>query len=206
MYLFSLITVLAIFGIFHMYVQGNLRVIQAEWSSYRCNPAYVFVPAMIDVGVDVNTNFQSCLNVLGGSVVGQMNDGLNSQFSLIGGMLADMVNPLNIFRQMINAMRGFIASFTSSTLGKASGPVSMFVFYLNKIQDLIRRMVGEGYIAAFFGLSVVGFIEGFVSLVFNVIKLFVRAMLIIAIILSLFNLPLLAFVLSLASALYVAGA
>jgi hypothetical protein len=67
-------------------------------------------------------------------------------------------------------------------------------------------MVGEGYIAAFFGLSVVGFIEGFVSLVFNVIKLFVRAMLIIAIILSLFNLPLLAFVLSLASALYVAGA
>lgn len=206
MYLFSLITVLAIFGIFHLYVQGNLRVIQSEWSTYRCNPAYVFVPAMIDVGVDINTNFQSCLNVLGGSVVGQMNDGLSSQFSLIGGMLGDMVNPLNIFRQMINAMRNFTVSFTTSTLGKASGPVSMFVFYLNKIQDLIRRMVGEGYIAAFFGLSAVAFIEGFVSLVMNIIKMFVRAMLIIAIILSLFNLPLLAFVLSLASALYVAGA
>jgi hypothetical protein len=161
---------------------------------------------MVDVGVDIGTNFHSCLNVMGASVVGQMNDGLGSQFSLISGMLEDIANPLNIFRQIINAVRGFIASFTSSTLGKASGPVSMFVYYLNKIQDVIRRMVAEGYIAAFFGLSVVSFIEGFISLVLNIIKMFVIAMLIIAILLSLLNIPLLIFVISLAAALSVAGA
>jgi hypothetical protein len=135
-----------------------------------------------------------------------MNDAIGSQMSIVGESLSEISNPLALFRQVISTMRNFVVSFASSTLGKASGPVSMFVYYLNKIQDLMRRMVGEGYIAALFGVSVVSFMEGFVSLLLGVIKVFIVAMLIIAIILSLFNLPMLVFVLALGASLIAAGA
>ena len=206
MLLFSLITLAAVFGIIGFHIRGNLRKIQSEWSTHRCNPAYVFVPAFVNVGVDVATNFNSCLNMAGSSVTGQMNDAIGSQMSIVGESLSEISNPLALFRQMINTMRNFTVSFASSTLGKASGPVSMFVYYLNKIQDLMRRMVGEGYIAALFGVSVVSFMQGFVSLLLGVIKVFVIAMLVIAVILSLLNFPMLVFVIAMAASLGAAGA
>jgi hypothetical protein len=154
----------------------------------------------------VGENFEHCMAMIGSEVVGQMNDALGSQFSIIGEFLKEITNPLALFRQMFSMMRGFVLSFTTKTLGKASGPLSMFVYYLNKIQDLIRRMVGEGYIAAFIGVTAVSFIEGFVSLCLAIIKGFVYAMLIIAIILALFQPEILAIVLVLASSLAAAGA
>jgi uncharacterized membrane protein len=82
----------------------------------------------------------------------------------------------------------------------------MFVYYLNKIQDIMRRVVGEGYIATFFGVTAVSFITGFISLLLGVIKAFVTAMLIIAVILALFQPQILAIVLVIASLLRAAGA
>jgi hypothetical protein len=154
----------------------------------------------------VAENFEHCMAMIGSEVVGEMNDALGSQFSIIGQFLNDITNPLALFRQMFSMMRGFVLKFTTTTLGKASGPLSMFVYYLNKIQDLIRRMVGEGYIAAFIGVTAVSFIEGFVSLCLAIIKGFVYAMLIIAVILALFQPEILAIVLVLASSLAAAGA
>ena len=206
MILFWIITGSAIAAIFVFNALGNLKKVQAEWSSYRCNPAYMLTPLFADVGVDTQTNFQSCMNLIGKEVVGGMTDALGSQFAIIGEFFKDIANPLALFRTMISTMRKFIMSFASSTLGKASGPVSMFVYYLNKIQDIIRRVVGEGYIATFLGVTAVSFITGFVSLLLGVIKAFVIAMLIIAVILALFQPQILAIVLVIASLLRAAGA
>jgi len=145
------------------------------------------------------------MNLIGKSVVTGMSDGLSSQFSIIGDMLSSISDPLAIFRTMIITMRKFIVSFASSTLGKASGPVSMFVYYLNRIQDLIRRIVGEGYIAMFFGVTAISFIQGFVMLVIAVIKGFVIAMLAISVILALFQPEILVITLVIASLLAAAG-
>jgi hypothetical protein len=134
-----------------------------------------------------------------------MLDAIGSQFSIIGDALGSMVNPLAAMRQMINNMRTFIGSFAASTLGKVSGPTSMFVYYLNKIQDIMRRIAGEGYIAAFFGITMVSFIEGFVSLIVGIIKAFVVAMLIIASMLALFQPQILVAVLAIAASLRAAG-
>ena len=79
--------------------------------------------------------------------------------------------------------------------------MSAFAYLMVKIQDLLRKMTGSGYITAFFGLSVVSFIEGFISLFISIIKGFIIAMLIIAVILALFNFPLLALVLYISSLL-----
>jgi hypothetical protein len=206
MIVFWLAPVLAILTVTYNYAYGNLRKIEANWSEYRCNPMYMPFAGMVDSETSAGENFRSCLNLIGKSVVGRMVDVLSSQFSMIADMLADITNPLALMRAMMNKMRLFIMSFATSTLGKASGPVSMFVYYLNKIQDLIRRIVGEGYIATFFGVTAVSFIEGFVFLIIGVIKAFVIAMLIISVILAMFNLPLLAIVLTIAASLAAAGA
>lgn len=206
MILFWTITGCAIAAIFIFNGLGNLKKVQAEWSSYRCNPAYMLTPLFADVGVDTQTNFQNCMNLIGKEVVGGMTDALGSQFSIIGEFFKDIANPLALFRSMISNIRKFVVSFASSTLGKASGPVSMFVYYLNKIQDIIRRVVGEGYIATFLGVTAVSFITGFVSLLLGVIKAFVIAMLIIAVVLALFQPQILAIVLVIASLLRAAGA
>jgi hypothetical protein len=206
MILFWTITGCAIAAIFVFNALGNLKKVQAEWSSYRCNPAYMLTPLFADVGVDTQTNFQNCMNLIGKEVVGGMTDALGSQFAIIGEFFKNIANPLALFRMMISTMRKFVVSFASSTLGKASGPVSMFVYYLNKIQDIIRRVVGEGYIATFLGVTAVSFITGFVSLLLGVIKAFVIAMLIIAVVLALFQPQILAIVLVIASLLRAAGA
>jgi hypothetical protein len=205
MILFWLITLSAFVFVAGFNAYGNLRKIEADWSNYRCDPRYMLFAGMIDPETGTQGNFQHCMNLMGKSVVGGMTDALNSQFSIIGDMLSSISDPIAIFRTMITTMRKFIVSFASSTLAKASGPVSMFVYYLNKIQDLIRRIVGEGYIAMFFGVTAISFIQGFVMLVIGVIKAFVTAMLIISVILALFQPEILAIVLVIASLLAAAG-
>lgn len=206
MILFWVFTGCAIAAVFIVHGTGNLQKIQADWSSYRCNPVYMLLPIFVDVGVDTATNFQNCMNLIGKEVVGGMTDALGSQFSIIADFFENIANPLALFRMMINTLRKFVVSFASSTLGKVSGPMSMFVYYLNKIQDIMRRVVGEGYIATFFGVTAVSFITGFISLLLGVIKAFVIAMLIIAVILALFQPQILAIVLVIASLLRAAGA
>jgi hypothetical protein len=205
MILFWLITLGAVVFIFGVNAYGNLKKIEEDWGNYRCDPRYMPFAGMIDPETGTAGNFQHCMNLMGKSVVGGMSDALNSQFSIIADMLKSISDPIAIFRTMITTMRKFIVSFASSTLGKASGPVSMFVYYLNKIQDLIRRIVGEGYIGIFFGVTAISFIQGFVMLVIAVIKGFVIAMLAISVILALFQPEILAIVLVIASLLAAAG-
>jgi hypothetical protein len=161
--------------------------------------------SFLDDSTDTETNFYNCLGVISKNVVSQMTDSLGSQFSIIGETLESLSNPINAFREISNMMRKTVLSFVTSILGKASVPLSSFVYILNKVQDLLRRMVGEGYIAALFGVTMVSFIEAFVSLIVNIIKGFVYAMLIISVILMLFQPEILAIVLSLASALAAVG-
>jgi hypothetical protein len=205
MIVFWLITAAALLTVFGTHAYGNLRKVEADWSTYRCYPQYMLFAGVVDPENGIGGNFQLCMNLIGKAVVGQMTDALGTQFAMIADMLKDISNPLAIFRTMITTMRKFILSFATSTLGKASAPVGAFVYYLNKIQDLIRRIVGEGYIATFFGVTAVSFIEGFVSLLIGVIKAFVIAMLIISVILALFQPQILAIVLVIAASLRAAG-
>jgi hypothetical protein len=206
MYLFLGITLISVAAFGYFLMQINIRSIRDDWSSNRCNPLYMPFVSAIDSSENAESNFRYCMDAFGKSVLAQMTDGLGSQMSLVTDILETLTNPMTIFSAAITAMRKMILSFATSTIGKASAPVGAMVYYLNKIQDLIRRMVGEGYIAAFFGVTAVAFIEGFVSLVLSIIKGFVYAMLIIAIILALFQPEILAVVLVLASSLAAAGA
>jgi len=197
--IFAFIVVLLV----HAY--SNLRSIKDNWSEHRCNPIYIPFAGLVDDKSSASENFGYCLNLIGKNVISQYTDVINGQFSIVADALNGIASPLAMFRTMLTSIRKFVLTFTNSTLGKVTGPVSMFGYYLNKIQDLLRRMVGEGYIAAMFGATFVSGVEGFVSLALTVIKGFVVAMLIISFTLALFQPQLLAIVLVIASSLAAAG-
>lgn len=198
--------VLAICAVGYVHVTGNIVKIRANWSQYRCNPLYMPFVGLIDDSEDALSNFTHCIGVIGKDVIAQNNDVFGSLLSVITESLSTLLNPLKLVRGLVSRIRKFVVSFTTSTLGKASGPVGMFVYYLNKIQDILRRFVGEGYIAAMFGATTVGFIESFVTVVITIIKGFIMAMLAISFILALFQPELLVIVLTIASLLAAAGA
>lgn len=205
-YVFIGVTVLAVMSVFGLHVYYNFKNIQNSWSEYRCNPLYMPFAWMIMKEEDANLNFSQCIASYSSAIVKDEADVFSSQFSLIDQILSALESPLSVFRSMLTRIRGMMLSFTNSTLTKASGPVSAFAYTLNKIQDLFRKMAGEGVIAAFFGITAVSFIEGFVTLAISVIKGFVLAMLAISIVLAFFQPELLAIVLVLASLLARAGA
>jgi hypothetical protein len=198
--------VLVIGGVAYYALVRNLATIRSNWSEYRCNPLYMPFTSWIDESQTVSSNFQHCMGRLGKEVLASNNDAFGSLFSMLSESIGTILHPMRLIRALLSRIRGFVLSFTSSTLGKASGSVSAFTYLLNKIQDLLRRMVGEGYIAAMFGATTVGFIESFVTLVITIIKGFVIAMLAISFILAIFQPELLAIVLVLASLLASAGA
>jgi hypothetical protein len=221
---FLLAPSLALVGILIYHAYGNLRKLQDNWSEYRCNPLYMPFAGLVDEKTGTAGNFRHCMGLIGKnamspivdvfySLLGSVVDALSTLMNplklvreLEVDALSTLMNPLKLVRELVTRIRKFVLSFANSSLGKASAPVSAFVYYLNKIQDLLRRMVGEGYIAAMFGASAVAFMESFVTLCISVIKGFVYAMLAISIVLALFQPELLAIVLVIASMMAAAGA
>jgi hypothetical protein len=200
-YIFIGTFLLAIISVFYFYIVANLGQIRSKWSLYRCNPLYMPFTSWIDPSETADGNFQKCMNLMGKDLVANMTDLFGAQIALIFESLSSILNPLKLFRTLFTTIRKFILSFTNSTLQKANGPTNAFAYLMVKIQDLLRKMSASGYITAFFGISFVSFIEGFVSLFISIIKGFIIAMLIIAVILALFNFPLLALVLYISSLL-----
>ena len=187
--------------VFYYFIVANLGSIRSSWSVNRCNPLYMPFASWIDPAETAEGNFQKCMNLMGKDLVSSMTDLFGAQIALIFEALSSILNPLKLFKSLFATIRKFILSFTNSTLQKANGPLSAFGYIMVKIQDLLRKMTASGYISAFFGLSMVSFIEGFISLFISIIKGFIIAMLIIAVILALFNAPLLALVVYIASLL-----
>lgn len=201
MYLFLAVNVVTFGVIFYLIISQNIQNLRNTWSLYRCNPLYMPFAGWIDPDEDAASNFRKCMNLMGKDLVGGMTDVFGAQISLIFESLTDILNPLKLFRSLFARIRGFILSFTNSTLQKASGPLSAFSFLLIKIQDLLRKMSASGYIGAFFGLTAISFIESFIAMFMNVVRAFVIAMLVIAVVLAFFNFPLLALVLFLGALL-----
>lgn len=75
-----------------------------------------------------------------------------------------------------------------------------------KIQDVLKRFVGQGYITSYLVYILVSFMEAFVKLFISIIKAFVIATLAISAVLAIFQPELLAIALALAAILKAAHA
>jgi hypothetical protein len=196
--------VLSLALVFH--ASYSIDKIRSKWTEYRCNPFYMPFASYMQSDVTTAENFQYCLNALGTEALKLPLDAVHDVMSVATDSISEIVGPMALFREMFARIRKFMLSFTASTLTKVTSSTNVFVFYLAKIRDILKRFVGQGYIASYIAYVGVSFIESFVTLCITVIKSFIYAMLCIAIILALFQPEILAVVIVIASMLASAGA
>jgi hypothetical protein len=198
-------TVLSILVMGIVHASSSIEKIKLHWNEYRCNPIYMPFAGSIRPDVDTAENFAYCSNAMAGHFFGYIIDGINQLFSTTAGSLGALADPLTAMRDMMSKMRMFMLGFASTTFSKAASSTSVFVHYLIKIRDVLKRFVGEGYIGAFLVNAIVDFIWSFVTLFISILKTFVFALLAISIILALFQPELLVVAIVLASMIAASG-
>jgi hypothetical protein len=198
-------TLLSILAMCIVHASGSLEKIRLHWNEYRCNPIYMPFAGSIRPDVDSAQNFSYCINAMAGQIFKFLIDGINQLFATTIGSLGELAAPLTDFRAMFSKIRGGMLSFTATTVSKAASSTSVFVHYLIKIRDVLKRFVGEGYIGAFLVNVIVDFIWSFVTLFISILKSFVFALLAISIILALFQPELLVVAIVLASMIGASG-
>jgi len=187
MLVFLLATGLSFLSMVVVHASFSLDKLQKNWIEYRCNPLYMPFAGFVKPDVSTSENFTYCTNSMSGHYFSFLLDGIGQYFSVLESSLGDLAEPLKQFRNVFGNIRGFMMKFASATFSKAASSTSVFVHYLIKIQDVLKRFVGEGYIGAFLVNAIIDFIWSFVTLCISVIKTFVFALLAISIILALFQ-------------------
>jgi hypothetical protein len=188
-----------------IHASTSIEKIKLHWNEYRCNPIYMPFAGSIRPDVDTAENFAYCTNAMAAKLFGYLTDAIHQLFSEAGGALGEMADPLTAIRDIISKIKMFILGFASTTFSKAASSTSVFVHYLIKIRDILKRFVGEGYIGAFLINAIIDFIWSFVTLCISIIKTFVFALLAISIILALFQPELLVVAIVLASMIASSG-
>lgn len=184
----------------------SLDSVRMNWNQYRCNPMYMPFAGMIRDDTTTSQNFYQCMNLFGNEVLKVPLDGLGSMFKLVGSSLAELTAPIPLFRALFGRIRKFMLGFGVTTFSKIASTSSVFIHYLIKVRDVLKRFVGQGYIASYLVYALVSFLESFVVLFISILKAFIGIMLAISIVLALFQPELLAIVLVLASLLAASGA
>lgn len=206
MYVFFGLPILIIFIMMAIHASESLEKIKLNWNEYRCNPIYIPFAGSIRPDVTTDENFLFCINQFSHEIFKVALDGVHALLGTVTSSLGEFVKPLSTFRGVFTMVRNVILKFTASTFSKIASSSSVFIHYLIKIQDVLRRFVGQGYIAGYLTYVMVSFMEAFVKLFISILKTFVIAMLAISFVLALFQPELLAVTLALASILSAAGA
>jgi hypothetical protein len=198
-------TLASVLAILVAHGMGNWEKVKDNWTEYRCNPIYIPVAGFIRPDVSASDNFVYCTNTLAASIWGIVQAQLTSYFGVLGSSLGQLKSPLDLIRWVISRIRKFLFSFMAQTMSKAASSTSVFLHYLAKIQDVMKRFVAQGYIGAFLVQVLVDFIWSFVTLFISIVKTFVFILLAISFILALFNPALLVLAIVLASLIAASG-
>lgn len=206
MWIFFGFPLLIIFFMVGIHLSESLDDIKSNWNEYRCNPMYIPFAGWVRDDVTTQENFVYCTNQFGKEILKVPLKGIQSMFGVLLSSLFEFTGSIGVFRDMFSRLRKFIISFAASTFSKIATSSSVMVHYMIKIQDILRRFVGQGYIASYLTYIIISFMEGFVILFISILKAFVIAMLIISFVLALFQPQLLVITLVLASILAASGA
>lgn len=205
MWLFFGLPVLVIFLMMVIHASSSLDKVKENWSAYRCNPAYMPFAGWIRPDIGTSENFYHCMNSMGSSIFSYFMDAIHGVLKEVMSGTSEVTGSLLSFRGLFSGIRKFMLSFATTTFGKIANSTSTFSYILIKIRDILKRFVGEGYIAAFLVNTGIDFILSFVYLLITIIKVFVYALLAVSIILALFQPELLVFAVVIASALAASG-
>ncbi len=189
-----------------IHASETLEKMKLHWNDYRCNPIYMPFAGYIRPDVTTDQNFLFCINQFGNEILKYSLDGIHALLGTVTSSLGEFIKPLGTFRSVFSIIRNVLLKFTASTFSKIASSSSIFIHYVIKIQDVLKRFVGQGYILSYLTYILVSFMEAFVKLFITVMKTFVIVMLAISFVLALFQPELLAITLVIASILSAAGA
>lgn len=192
-----------IMGILH--ANESLEKIRLHWNEYRCNPIYIPFAGVVRPDVGVQENFQYCINTFAHNIFKFIIDEFMSMFKEASSGLSDMSTSLPGFRSVMSRMRKVLFSFGAQTFGKIANSMSSMSYILIKLRDVMKRFVGEGYIAAFLAQTGIDFMYSFVMFIITIIKIFVYSLLAISIILALFQPEMLVLAIFIASLIGASG-
>jgi hypothetical protein len=205
MWLFFGIPVLVIFVMGVIHASESIEKIRLHWNEYRCDPFYIPFAGMIRPDIGVEENFQHCMNMFGQSIFAGVLDVINLMFKDVTSSLSEATGPLALMRGLMARIVKMLFSFGAQTFGKITNSMGSMVYILIKIRDILKRFIGEGYIATFLAKAGIDFIYGFVMLLIHIIKIFVYGLLAMSIILALFQPEILALAIALAALLAATG-
>ena len=205
MWLFIGLPCVALFLMMLIHASESIDRVRSNWNAYRCNPIYIPFAGMIRPDIGVESNFQHCMNQFGQDIFKFFLDEIMSMFGTLGQSLDEVGDTLPAARSVFARMRKTILSFGAQTFGKIANSSSHLVYVLIKIRDILKRFVGEGYIATFLAMTGMDFIVSFVMAIISIIKAFVYALLAISIILALFQPEMLVLAVTLAALLGASG-
>jgi hypothetical protein len=206
MYVFFGLPVVILVAMMAIHASESLEKMKLHWNEYRCNPIYMPFAGSIRPDVTTQENFLYCTNQFGHDLFAVALDGIHALLGTLTASLGEFVQPLSTFRGVFSMLRKVVLKFAATTFSKIASSSSVFIHYLIKIQDVLQRFVGQGYIASYLVYILVSFMEAFVKLFISIVKSFVIAMLAISFVLALFQPEILVITLVLASILSAAGA
>jgi len=187
MWLFYAMPILAVFLMGVVHASESLDTVKRNWNEYRCNPIYIPLAGFIRSDVTAETNFQYCMNLFGQSIMSSFTDVIMSLFKTLASSVTEMSGPLMDLRAIFSKIRNFMLSFAAQVFGKITNSVGSITYIIIKIRDILKRFVGEGYIAMFLTNTLIDSAISFVMLCVSVIKTFVYGLLAISILLALFQ-------------------
>ena len=121
---------------------GQAQWFRNNWSDVRCNPAYMLVPAFVDVETDVSKNFINCVTKSFNDYAGLSLDGMNSQLGLVGDSLGTITSSLSDMRGMMGETRGAFGMVFQMVFGKIQNLMSSMQYLMIRIRTLMGRIVG----------------------------------------------------------------
>ena len=205
MWLFFATPLIALFLMGVVHASESLDKIRLHWNEYRCNPIYIPFAGAIRPDIGVEENFQHCMNMFGQSIFRFVIDAIMLLFKDLVSGLSELTGPLTSARGIFSKIRNAMLSFAAQTFGKITNSMSSITYIIIKIRDVLKRFVGEGWIAVFLANTLIDSAVSFVMLCISIIKSFVYALLAISFMLALFQPEMLVIAIVFASMLGAAG-
>lgn len=107
--------------------------------------------ALFQDEVGAADNFNHCLSMMGKEVLRYPMDGVQAVTKTFTDMLGTVAEKLSIFREIRKKLTGFMMMMVNLSLGKITQILTVFTSNLQKIREMIRRMVASGYVGMLFG-------------------------------------------------------
>jgi len=142
MILFIALTLTSIMLASSYIAQSQAKYVRDNWSSLRCNPTYMFMPAVVDLKVTVGDNFLNCITKSFNDFAGLSMDGVNSQMSVVGESLGVIGQNMADMRGMMGDTRGGFMMVFQMVFGKIQNLMSSMQYLMIRIRTLMGRIVG----------------------------------------------------------------